>query len=154
MSSDPWAPTEHHNNTLSPAGDASITFSLPDGRQSIWTVDDLRKLPHTVLPAYYFSTDHGRHGPYRLEGVALRAAIAAAWPEGWVELLVEGADGYGNRVRRGEVEDSAESAPILLCFASNGQPLTRAQGLVRLVVPGETDNALRQIKWVRRLLLR
>jgi len=39
----------------------------------------------------------------------------------------------------------------LLCFKSNDDALTRQQGLVRLVVPFETDNALRQVKWVQRI---
>ena len=36
----------------------------------------------------------------------------------------------------------------LLALEIDGRPLSRAQGLVRLVVPGETDDALRQVKWV------
>lgn len=154
MSDDPWEPTQHHNNTLAPTGDDGIKICLPDGRQVTWGLDDLRRLPLTVLPAHYFSTDHGRHGPYRLEGAALRDVVAALWVGEWSEVLIESADGYGNRVRCAEVGDSAEFAPILLCYASNGQTLTSAQGYMRLVVPSETDNALRQIKWVRRLTLR
>jgi hypothetical protein len=42
--------------------------------------------------------------------------------------------------------DSAE--PIILVYESDGVRLTRQQGLVRLIVPSERDNALRQIKWV------
>jgi len=33
----------------------------------------------------------------------------------------------------------------------DGATLTRAQGLVRLIVPSETDDALRQVKWVGRI---
>jgi hypothetical protein len=35
----------------------------------------------------------------------------------------------------------------------NGQPLTRAQGLIRLIVPAETDDALRQVKWVTQIVI-
>jgi hypothetical protein len=38
--------------------------------------------------------------------------------------------------------------PALLAYLLDGKPLTRAQGLVRLVVPSETDDALRQVKWL------
>jgi hypothetical protein len=38
-----------------------------------------------------------------------------------------------------------------LSYAIDGTPLTRAQGLVRLIVPSETDDALRQVKWVQRI---
>jgi hypothetical protein len=31
--------------------------------------------------------------------------------------------------------------------------LTRAQGLVRLIVPHERDDALRQVKWVTRIIV-
>jgi hypothetical protein len=30
----------------------------------------------------------------------------------------------------------------------DGAPLSRRQGVVRLVVPSEVDDALRQVKWV------
>jgi hypothetical protein len=35
-----------------------------------------------------------------------------------------------------------------LALACDGKPLTRTQGLVRLIVPQEDDDALRQVKWV------
>jgi hypothetical protein len=36
----------------------------------------------------------------------------------------------------------------------DGQKLTRRQGLVRLIVPREKDDALRQVKWVGRIVIR
>ena len=36
----------------------------------------------------------------------------------------------------------------------DGQPLTRDAGLVRLIVPSETDDALRQVKWISHIEVR
>ncbi|MEZ4676314.1 MAG: hypothetical protein R2932_18990 [Caldilineaceae bacterium] len=33
------------------------------------------------------------------------------------------------------------------------QPLTREQGLIRLVVPTERDDALKQVKWVAEIVV-
>ena len=44
-------------------------------------------------------------------------------------------------------------SPILLAHIVNGAAMTRAQGLVRLIVPSEIDDALRQVKWVVRVEL-
>ncbi len=43
--------------------------------------------------------------------------------------------------------------PSLLAYIKDGVSLTRAQGLVRLIVPSETDDALRQVKWVGRIII-
>ena len=67
------------------------------------------------------------------------------------EIEVISADGFGNRIFVSELDDTEN--PILLCTHSNGEPLSRQHGLVRLVVPSETDNALRQIKWVETIRL-
>ena len=48
---------------------------------------------------------------------------------------------------------SDEERPILLAHSIDGRPLTRAEGLVRLIVPAETDEALRQVKWVAEIRL-
>ncbi|MCB0075748.1 MAG: molybdopterin-dependent oxidoreductase [Caldilineaceae bacterium] len=43
--------------------------------------------------------------------------------------------------------------PSLLAITLDGQPLTREQGLVRLIVPTETDDALKQVKWVAEIVV-
>ena len=58
------------------------------------------------------------------------------------------ADGFGNRVHSPELFDPDPAGPILLCLDLDGQPMTREQGLVRMIVPNEKDDALRQVKWV------
>jgi hypothetical protein len=69
----------------------------------------------------------------------------------WTAAMVVSADGFGTRVTAEEWRGRPRRArprPILLAYAIDGRPLTRAEGLVRLIVPSETDEALRQIKWV------
>lgn len=92
------------------------------------------------------------HGPYKLEGVGLRDLIYQELGEQakWNEVEVISADEFGNRLYRDELVP-ADFAPVLLCHRSNNEQLRRIQGLVRLVVPSETDNALRQVKWVREI---
>jgi len=35
-------------------------------------VEDLKNdYPHSTIKSYTYQTDHGRHGPYKLEGVSL-----------------------------------------------------------------------------------
>jgi hypothetical protein len=41
----------------------------------------------------------------------------------------------------------------LLATARDGIPLTRADGLVRLIDPRETNDALRQVKWVAEIVI-
>ncbi len=68
----------------------------------------------------------------------------------WSQVEVVSADGFGNRVLADELR-RATSRPIILATNINGQPMSRQQGLVRLIVPSETDDALRQVKWVGRV---
>ena len=68
-------------------------------------------------------------------------------------MEVISADGFGTRIRRHEIEGVTDR-PILLATAMNDTALTRRQGLIRLIVPSETDDALRQVKWVGRINVR
>jgi len=72
------------------------------------------------------------------------------WAGDWSEAEVISGDGFGTRLTVDEVQ-GAVKRPILLATAIDGQPLSRAAGLVRLVVPSETDDALKQVKWVGRV---
>ena len=71
----------------------------------------------------------------------------ATWS--WVDVV--GADGFGARLTPGDVNAPSPGRPIILANAVDGVPLDRARGLVRLIVPAETDDALRQVKWVKRI---
>ena len=146
---DPLQPHSHDNNIAIPSDDPAITVSLPDGESRTLSLAALQALPATQY-SYSYTTDHGPHGPYIVGGVTLLALILSLWDGAWHEVEVLSADGFGNRIVASEV--SAPSGdPILLCYATDGEQLSRQHGLVRLVVPSETDNALRQVKWVQKI---
>ncbi|MGB1253041.1 MAG: molybdopterin-dependent oxidoreductase [Candidatus Promineifilaceae bacterium] len=146
MSADPLQPHSHDNNLTPPDADESITLIDPDNNTTRFTLQALAALPQSQL-IYSFATDHGTHGPYQLSGVALRMLVDGV---DFQEVEVISTDGFGNRIF---VQELAEGQPILLCTHSDGRPLDRKNGLIRLVVPSETDNALRQIKWVTTIRL-
>lgn len=145
-------PQKHHNNTKVPEETTDITLETLAGHRQIITLEQLmRDYPVSVMPAYSYVTNHGIHGPYRLEGVQLLDLLKQRISGSWTGVEVLSADGFGNYVHKEELEQAQE--PIMLYFKINGEILKKKQGLVRLLVPSETDNALRQIKWVKRLRL-
>lgn len=148
---DPLQPHAHDNNEHPPDERLDIVVTRPDGSQFTLTPEQLAAYPPAVVPDYEYTTDHGQHGPYRLTGVALLELIQQEIRQDWTQVEVISADGFGNRIFRPELENPVTAGPILLCIASNNRPLRRAEGAIRLVVPSETDNALRQIKWVREI---
>jgi DMSO/TMAO reductase YedYZ molybdopterin-dependent catalytic subunit len=125
----------------------------PDGTQATITVANLASLSQqSIDDCYIVSTGHGTSGPFRFEGVTLADLLAAYGVNRWSYADVVSADGFGTRVYANEV--SANPArPILVALACDGKRLTREQGLVRLIVPSERDDALRQVKWVARIEL-
>ena len=145
-------PHTHDSNPTPPGDDASLAVVTPDGRALV-AVEALRALPaHTLRDATIASTGHPASGPFDLTGVTLRTVIAAYAPGAWTAALISSGDGFGTRVLAAEwLGETAR--PILLAHTINGRPLTRAEGLVRLIVPTETDEALRQIKWVAEIRL-
>ncbi len=153
--SDPLNAHSHDNNTILPDYDCIISLLLPDQTRVLINLERLAtSYPQSVIANYRYTTDHGPHGPYRLGGVALSDLIRVECPKHllWSQAEVVSADGYGNRILAHELNETAAD-PILLCTHSNDQPVTLKQGLIRLVVPSETDNALRQIKWVQTIRL-
>lgn len=143
-------PHAHEPNPAPPTDDPTFRVCLPDGRQATIDVAALQALPAVVLPdCLIVSTGHGTSGPYTFVGArlddVLRAALGSDAP--WQHADVVSADGFGTRVYAEESSVSVARPPIL-SYVSDAQPLTRAQGLVRLIVPSETDDALRQVKWV------
>lgn len=149
---DPLRPHSHDNNVIVPkpyAHNPQITI-MTDGIKRTFTLSDLHSLPQTTL-SYTYTTDHGRHGPYQLSGVSVADLFSQLDVNRFTEIEVISADGFGNRIDAAEL-DTAD-IPILLCTTSDDQQLTAESGLIRLVVPTETDNALRQIKWVEQIRL-
>ncbi len=69
-------------------------------------------------------------------------------------MEVVSGDGFGTRLTAEEVREPTPAGPIVLAYAIDGEPMAREDGLVRLVDPSETDDALRQVKWVGRVDVR
>ena len=157
---DPLQPHSHEPNPAPPSPDSAFEISLPGGREMRYSATMLRALPQTVLPdCYIVSTGHGTSGPFAFGGPTLLVLVqdavgtesgAAAWSQ--VEVI--SADGFGTRVQRAELEQPDGAGAIVAAVAVDGRPLTREEGLVRLIVPSERDDALRQVKWIGRINVR
>ena len=91
--------------------------------------------------------DRGEYrGEYRGESREEDRGVPPQQPA-WQYADLVSADGFGTRLAPADLAATA-GRPVLLAYTLNGIPLTRAQGLVRLIVPSETDDALRQVKWL------
>ena len=148
---DPLQPHAHDPNPEPPSPDPSFIFIGPEGQREQVTISQLEQLPQTnVANCYIVSTGHGASGPFTFSGVSLLEFIESRLGRQvpWSRVEVISADGFGNRVRREELLRPDPAGPILLSTRLDGQPMSRAQGAVRLIVPSEKDDALRQVKWV------
>ncbi len=146
---DPLRPHAHDPNPAPPSSAADFVLGLPDSSHRPVTPADLAQLPVvTVADCFVVSTGHGTSGPFAFTGPRLIDFVAHFWQGAWDQVEVISGDGFGTRVHRVELEDPTVTRPIILAVKMDGAPLTRAQGLVRLIVPSETDDALRQVKWV------
>lgn len=149
---DPLHPHSHDPNPEPPSADPTITLTLPDGRTHPITPQHLQTLPqHSLTDCYIISTGHGTSGPFTFTGPTLHTLIqqyTGQFPD-YNQVEVISGDGFGTRVQRKELENPANpNRPILLALEIDGRPLTRNDGLIRLIVPTETDDALRQVKWI------
>jgi hypothetical protein len=146
-----WLHTHSHEPNPEPPGtDAAFVLIRPDGIEYRITPKELEELPQTIVPdCSIVSTGHGTSGPFIFSGVRLRDLLLAYLPPQaiWHAVDVISADGFGNRVLAQELAEE-HARPILLAMEMDDTPMTRADGLVRLIVPGETDDALRQVKWI------
>ncbi|MFN8489271.1 MAG: molybdopterin-dependent oxidoreductase [Caldilineaceae bacterium] len=144
----------HEPNPAPPSADPAFTVKRPDGVEVAVDLTLLQTLPMTqVSDCWIVSTGHGKSGPFTFAGVHLGDLLAHLLPPDtvWQHVDVISADGFGARLFAAEVTDPTLTRPILLGVIINGAAMTRAQGLVRLIVPSETDDALRQVKWVGRI---
>jgi DMSO/TMAO reductase YedYZ molybdopterin-dependent catalytic subunit len=147
---DPLRPHSHDPNPEPPSAEASFRVIWPGGDR-IYAPADLRRFPAlTITDCFIVSTGHGTSGPFTFTGVPLLTLIDALLPDpaAWNEVAVLSGDGFGVRLYRHELIALPPHRPALLAYALDGQPLTRQQGLVRLIEPNETDDALRQVKWI------
>ncbi|MEM7332818.1 MAG: molybdopterin-dependent oxidoreductase [Chloroflexota bacterium] len=145
---DPLQPHSHDPNLITPEGDGSFSLLLPNDRKLTISVSDLMALAQTaVSDCYIVSTGHGTSGPFTFVGVTLRNFMDAFWAKSYASVEVVSVDGFGNRVTFDELQEET-LRPILLTCQINGKTMTREEGLTRMIVPSETDDALRQVKWV------
>ncbi len=145
--------SDHQHFTVDPPDDiTAITVTLPDGSQQTIDVADLAQMKRSAV-SYSFVTDHGVHGPYRLGGVALSDLLTAVLPADmeFGRVSVISADDFATTFDKDDLRPN--DTPMLLCDSSDDQQLTRQRGLIRLVVPADHDDALRQIKWVRTIAI-
>jgi hypothetical protein len=150
----------HEPNPLPPPGDGEFILRTPLGEELVFAVAALAALPYAeAAGCLIVSTGHGASGPFTFGGVRLLDLLAhaaglagrqAAWLAGWRWVDVISTDGFGTRLTPEDLAAAGER-PIVLAWRRDGLLLTRAQGLVRLVVPTEHDDALRQVKWVARI---
>ncbi|MDQ3248057.1 MAG: molybdopterin-dependent oxidoreductase [Chloroflexota bacterium] len=144
----------HEPNPAPPAQASALIIQKPNGLEVLVGLADLHALPTVqVNNCWIISTGHGKSGPFTFAGTRL-ADVLTTWLDAdtpWQSVDVISADGFGTRLVAAEVCDPATLRPILLAYRLDGAPLTREQGLVRLIVPSETDDALRQVKWVGRI---
>ncbi|MGH2537125.1 MAG: molybdopterin-dependent oxidoreductase [Candidatus Promineifilaceae bacterium] len=148
-------PDSHEPNHTPPSADPTFVLELPDGRRSQVGVALLRRLPRASVPdCYVVSTGHGISGPFRFEGVRLRDIVGRGAALQQVQRVdVLSADGFSTSISAEELAKEVAGRPILLADSLDGRPMSRDEGLVRLVVPADDDDALRQVKWVSRIVI-
>lgn len=148
---DPLRPHSHDPNPEPPSPDPSFEFISPNGTAQQITLADLQSLPQLTLPnCYIVSTGHGTSGPFTFGGPTLLDLIETVGFEqgAWQTAEVISADGFGTRVDAAELYALQPDETILLAIRRDGKEMTREQGTVRLIVPSERDDALRQVKWI------
>lgn len=147
----------HDPNPEPPPGDATIAVYLADGRSIRLDVAALRALRyHEIRDCYIVSTGHGISGPFAFGGVTLADLLAYLLPGAgaWQHVDIVSGDGFGTRLTPADLAEAPAGRPPLLAYTLDGAELTRQAGLVRLVVPAETDDALKQVKWIARIEIR
>lgn len=148
---DPLNPESHEPNPDPPSADPSFYIHLPNGGCYRILARELRSFSRIAVPdCYIVSTGHGTSGPFVFAGVALLTLVEKFLNPGdsWHFVEVISADGFGTRLSRQDLLIPDVSGPILLADDCDGRRLTREQGLIRLIVPNERDDALMQVKWV------
>lgn len=146
----------HEPNPAPPSAETAFVIQLPDGSKVTWDVVELQRLATTVVAdCYIVSTGHGTSGPFTFAGVRLQDFLphVLGHDTPWQYLDVISGDGFGTRLTPTDLAQASAHRPALLAHTLNAQPLTREKGLVRLIVPTETDDALRQVKWVAQIII-
>lgn len=141
----------HSPAALAAAGDVVFRIGGDVERPQQWTLDDLAKLPRREVRA------RDRDGTEAtFAGVALLDLLRLAEvPVGEklrgnnmaLYLLIEAADGYRVVFALPELDPGFTERVVLLADHRDGQPLSTAEGPLRLVVPDEKRHA----RWVRQV---
>jgi len=150
-----WLTSHSHDpNPEPPSQDPTFKLQLPSGKEKIIDLSLLQSLPSaTISDCYIVSTGHGTSGPFAFTGTKLEVLIAHCIQqdqETWSYAHVISADGFGTQVLAQEI---ANQETMLFAYTLDGVDMSREQGLVRLIVPSERDDALRQVKWVGEVVL-
>lgn len=150
---DPLQPHSHDPNPEPPSPFPDFRLQLPDGTEKLVTLDNLYRLPaKTLNDCYIVSTGHGTTGPFAFSGPTLLTVVQSFFRQvDWHTIEVISGDGFGTRIQADELWGNAAAEPMILAYAIDGKQMSRHEGLVRLIVPSETDDALRQVKWVERI---
>ncbi|MCB0106716.1 MAG: molybdopterin-dependent oxidoreductase [Caldilineaceae bacterium] len=146
----------HEPNPAPPTWDTAFVVRLPGGVKRRFDVSDLQQMPQTeVGDCLIVSTGHGTSGPFTFRGVRLLDFLQKVIATGvhWQSVDVISSDGFGTRLSHTELQQDPTHRPALLACALDGAPLTREQGLIRLIVPTEVDDALKQVKWVAEMVV-
>ncbi|MCL4265354.1 MAG: molybdopterin-dependent oxidoreductase [Anaerolineae bacterium] len=148
MIDDPLHPHSHDPNPQPPSDDPTFSLFIEGNTHPI-SLPHLQQLPATTISnCFIISTGHGTTGPFTFTGVTLHDFARVHIPGPWSHLEIVSGDGFGCRVWADEAKET------LLAWGIDGRDLTRQQGLVRLIVPSEQDDALRQVKWVSEIRVR
>lgn len=150
------SPHIHEPNLTPPTSEPAFELLSPSGNVYRFRPADLATMPQqSVEECYIVSTGHGTSGPYTFSGVTLHDFLNAVLGRDveWEAVELLGADGYGTGVGRDEIAGDKER-PALLATHMNGEALSREKGLIRLIVPSETTDALRQVKWLSKIIVR
>jgi DMSO/TMAO reductase YedYZ molybdopterin-dependent catalytic subunit len=154
---DPLRPQSHDPNPEPSSADPSITLILPGRPDKLLSPADLEALPYTrAAGCTIASTGHSPSGPFTFGGVAVAdlLRITLGPRPDYTAIEIVSGDGFGTQIDADELAKSASDGDFLLAYEVDGRRLTRAEGLVRLILPQEADDALRQIKWVGTIRVR
>jgi DMSO/TMAO reductase YedYZ molybdopterin-dependent catalytic subunit len=133
------------------AGEGLFRIGGDVERPQQWTLDDLAALPRRELRA---RDRDGAEATFtgvalvdllRLAGVPLGEKLRGSHMA--LYLLVEAADGYRVVFALPELDPAFTERVVLLADHRDGQPLSTAEGPLRLVVPDEKRHA----RWVRQV---
>lgn len=120
--------------------------------QLMFTLPDLRKLPHRIVRA----VDHDKR-EYTFEGVDVYRILSQAGIRfadtlrGKIStssvLVVRAMDKYQTVFTLAELDPSNSDKPIILAYRQDGKPLSSKEGILRIISPHEK----RHIRWVRQV---